>query len=123
MSQLASHWITAEDMVRSRAWRMGYESARRGLPPDFMCHGRQALAYEYGRLTAAFLLGEGKALPRLPLNRPIDSFRTRPLALALMCVTEGAGILPPRPNRPARGGPVGWLFTLRPFRRFGRRPV
>ena len=70
MPQLKDNRVTAEAMVRSRAWRLGYESYRLGQDPEFITRGDKTLAYEYGRLTAAFLKGRGTSLPRIPPARP-----------------------------------------------------
>ena len=89
MSQLRNRWITAEDMVRSRAWRRGYHDFRRGEPPDFDARGSQALAYEYGRQTAAYLTGQGCDLPRVTPHWPINDRHAEMLACALLrCVTR-----------------------------------
>ncbi len=72
MAQLYSYWIRPEDMVRSRAWRMGYESFRLGKEPDYLGPRAKALAYEYGRLTAAYLQGQGVQLKRVTPTRPVN---------------------------------------------------
>ncbi len=72
MTQLRNHWITAQDMVRSRSWREGYESYRLGQPPIYGVYRRKALAYEYGRLVAAFLHGRDGRLVRVQTTRPVN---------------------------------------------------
>ncbi len=72
MTQLRDHWVTAEDMVRSRAWREGYESFRLGEPPVFAGRGRKSLAYEYGRQVAAYLKGRDNRLVRVSTTRPVN---------------------------------------------------
>ena len=84
MTQLKDHWVKAEDMVRSRAWRQGYESFRLGEPPDFAGHRSKSLAYEYGRLCAAYLQGEGEQLLRVSTTRPINEHYVPQLAEALL---------------------------------------
>ncbi len=59
-------------MVRSRSWREGYESYRLGQTPDYGAYRRQALAYEYGRLVAAFLHGRNGRLVRVQTTRPVN---------------------------------------------------
>lgn len=83
MSQLTNRWVRAEDMVRSRAWREGFESLRLGQVPEFMGRGSRALAYEYGRQTAAMLLGEGARLPLVSARRPVVEAHVPRLAAAL----------------------------------------
>jgi len=87
MTQLLNHWVTAEDMVRSRTWREGYESFRLGQPPVFGTHGSKSLAYEYGRLAAAFLRGQDQHLVRVSTTRPINEHYVRQLADALTQLT------------------------------------
>ena len=77
-------------MVRSRAWRQGYESFRLGQPPEFIGRGTKSLAYEYGRLTAAFLSGQGQRLRRVSTTRPINEHYVPQFADALMqCAADG----------------------------------
>lgn len=83
MAQLYSYWVRPEDMVRSRAWRLGYESYRLGAPPDYLGPRAKALAYEYGRLTAAYLEGEGVQLKRVTPTRPVNDAYVPELAAAL----------------------------------------
>lgn len=71
MTQLRNHWVTPEEMVRSRAWREGYESFRLRQAPEFGSHGNKSLAYEYGRLVAAFIRGQGHHLVRVQTQRPM----------------------------------------------------
>jgi len=88
MSQTQDRWVQARAMVRSRAWRAGYASARRGEDAQFMDRGTKALAYEYGRLTAAWLRGEGQLLPWVSERRPLPDYLVRYMAEALMdCAT------------------------------------
>lgn len=90
MTQLRETPVTAEAMVRSRAWREGYESFRLGETPRFVGRGDKTLAYEYGRLTAAYLRGQGVFLVRLPVARPLGDLHVPRLAAALMaCVGDG----------------------------------
>ena len=89
MTQLRDNWIGAQDMVRSRAWREGYESYRRGEPPGFSGRRSQVLAYEYGRLTAAFLKGEGEQLLRVSPYRPVNRHYVPYLAAALTRCANG----------------------------------
>jgi len=84
MPQVHNNWITAQDMVRSRAWRYGYEDFRLGAPLDFAGHRSKALAYEYGRLTAAYLKSRGKQLIRISTTRPISETYVPGLAEALV---------------------------------------
>lgn len=84
MPQVANNWITAQDMVRSRAWRHGYEDFRRGAPLDYSGHRSKALAYEYGRLTAAYLRSRGWQLIRISTTRPISDVYVPDLAAALV---------------------------------------
>ena len=70
-------------MVRSKAWRMGYESCRLGEPPEYLGPRAKALAYEYGRLTAAYLEGEGVRLKRVTPTRPVNDAYVPHLAEAL----------------------------------------
>ena len=87
MTQFRDNWITAQEMVRSRAWRYGYEDFRLGAPLDFSGHRSKALAYEYGRLTAAFLKSEGRQLIRISTTRPISETLVPELVEALIeCV-------------------------------------
>lgn len=88
MPQLRDHWVTAEDMVRSRAWRAGYESYRLGQPPEFTGRRSQSLAYEYGRLAAAYLQAEGQQLLRVSTTRPINEHYVPQLAEALVRCLE-----------------------------------
>ncbi|MEM6587821.1 MAG: hypothetical protein AAF641_05185 [Pseudomonadota bacterium] len=83
MAQLYSYWVRPEDMIRSRAWRMGYESYRLGEPPDYLGPRAKSLAYEYGRLTAAYLIGEGVRLRRVTPTRPVNDAYVPDLAAAL----------------------------------------
>ncbi|MEL7252561.1 MAG: hypothetical protein AAGL23_00195 [Pseudomonadota bacterium] len=83
MAQLYSYWVRPEDMIRSRAWRMGYESYRLGEAPDYLGPRAKALAYEYGRLTAAYLKGEGVRLKRVTPTRPVNDAYVPDLAAAL----------------------------------------
>ena len=76
-------------MVRSRAWREGYESFRRGKDPAFIGPRSKSLAYEYGRLTAAYLAGRGQRLDRVPTTRPLYNAYLPQLTDALLrCVDE-----------------------------------
>ena len=84
MSQHRDNWITARDMVRSRAWRHGYEDFRRGAALDYAGHRSKTLAYEYGRLTAAYLQSEGHRLVRVSPTRPINEAYVRALTSALL---------------------------------------
>ncbi len=84
MSQVRNNWITAQDMVRSRAWRYGYEDFRLGAPLDYSGHRSKALAYEYGRLTAAYLKSRGQQLFRISTTRPISEVFVPDLARALV---------------------------------------
>lgn len=96
MPQLIDNWISPEEMVRSRAWREGYESFRRGEPPVFSGRGAKSLAYEYGRQTAAYLRGRGERLLPVPTTRPLYSPYVPPLAAALRdCLASEA---PPPPG-------------------------
>src|SRR6056297_151550 len=108
MSQTQDRWVQARAMVRSRAWRAGYASARRGEDAQFMERGTKALAYEYGRLTAAWLRGEGQLLPWVSERRPLPDYLVRYMAEALMdCVTASAtgGDAPDAEEaRPSDGG-------------------
>ncbi|MEM7732368.1 MAG: hypothetical protein AAF280_06230 [Pseudomonadota bacterium] len=70
-------------MIRSRAWRMGYESFRLGQPPDYLGPRAKSLAYEYGRLTAAYLKGEGVRLKRVTPTRPVNDAYVPGLTAAL----------------------------------------
>ena len=83
MTQLRNHWVKAEDMVRSRAWREGYESFRLGQPPIYAGRGRKSLAYEYGRQVAAFLKGRNKRLVRVSTTRPVNEHYVPTLTNAL----------------------------------------
>ncbi len=83
-------------MVRSRAWRQGYESYRKGEAPDFAGRGRRALAYEYGRLTAALLSSEGQSLHRVSAARPVNPHHLPGLVRALR--RAAVGRLTPRPT-------------------------
>ncbi len=83
MAQLYSYWVRPEDMVRSKAWRLGYESFRLGKPPDYLGPRAKALAYEYGRLTAAYLQGQGHHLRRVTPTRPVNEAYVLDLAAAL----------------------------------------
>ncbi len=102
MSQLHSRWVTAEDMIRSRAWRAGFESYRLGEPPRFTGQGAKSLAYEYGRQTAAYLRGQGDALPRITAARPVPDHHLPRLATALLACAR-AGDIPPRAPTRSRG--------------------
>lgn len=84
MTQTQDNWVTAQNMVRSRAWRYGYEDFRLGAPFAFSGHRSKALAYEYGRLTAAFLRSRGERLMRLSTKRPLATIYVPQLAKALM---------------------------------------
>lgn len=91
MAQFRNNWITAQDMVRSRAWRYGYEDFRLGARLDFEGHRTKALAYEYGRLTAAFLKSQGRQLIRISTTRPISEVYVPDLTHALIdCVQSFA---------------------------------
>jgi hypothetical protein len=70
-------------MVRSRAWRLGYESFRLGHEPDYLGPRAKALAYEYGRLTAAYMQGQGVHLKRVTPTRPVNDAYVPDLARAL----------------------------------------
>ncbi|MEO1138728.1 MAG: hypothetical protein AAFW87_04650 [Pseudomonadota bacterium] len=88
MPQHASNWIRAQDMVRSRTWRQGYESFRLGEPPKFDGHKSKCLSYEYGRLTAALLSSEGERLLQVPTTRPLYDTYVPYLAEALLRATQ-----------------------------------
>jgi len=92
MTQVKHKLIEAEAMVRSYAWREGYASARRGDPPDFVHRGRRTLSYEYGRLTAAYLRGQGREVPWIMSHRPLPERLVPYFAEALL---ECAGTLSP----------------------------
>ncbi len=92
MSQLVDHRVSLRDMVRSRAWRMGYESVRLNKPPEFDGRGRAALSYEYGRLTAAYLKGQGQQLLRVSPVRPVNEGYVPKLAEALRRCVLDAGL-------------------------------
>lgn len=95
MPQLKDHQVTAVAMVRSRAWRQGYESFRLGQPPEFTGRRNKSLAYEYGRLTAAYLRGRGEQLRRVSTTRPINEHYVPQLAEALVrCVADEIGPQP-----------------------------
>ncbi|WWR46497.1 hypothetical protein RZ517_17295 [Roseovarius sp. S88] len=83
MVQIQSMQVTAKDMVRSRVWREGYESYRRGQPPVFGEHGHKTLAYEYGRLVAAYLCGKGHRLVHVQTTRPLYEPHAEVFAQAL----------------------------------------
>lgn len=70
-------------MIRSRAWRQGYESFRLGKEPEYLGPRAKALAYEYGRLTAAYLQGQGIQLKRVTPTRPVNDAYVPHLAAAL----------------------------------------
>ena len=92
MSQVKDRLVTAEAMVRSRAWREGYASCCRGEGAEFMERGTKALSYEYGRLTAAYLKGEGQPVPWVSERRPLPDRLTPYFARALMeCAKCRAG--------------------------------
>lgn len=84
MAQLVNNWVTARDMVRSRAWRTGYESFRLGRAPEFTGRRSKVLAYEYGRLTAAYLKGQGAQLRRMSPDRPVNEHYVPAMAQALL---------------------------------------
>lgn len=86
MAQLRDNWISAQDMVRSRAWREGYEAFRRGEPLDFAGPKSKTLAYEYGRFTAAYLKAEGERLPLITSRRPINEAHVDRMAAAMLTV-------------------------------------
>lgn len=88
MAQLRDHWVDAEHMVRSRAWREGYESYRLGRPHDFSGPKSRALAYEYGRFTAAWLKAKGAHLPRITPMRPMNDAYVRPMARSMLEALE-----------------------------------
>ena len=91
MPQFHNNWVSARDMVRSRAWRHGYEDFRLGAPLVFSGHRSKALAYEYGRLTAAYLQSCGQQLIRISTTRPISEVYVPDLAKALeQCARIGA---------------------------------
>lgn len=92
MAQLRDRWIAAQDMVRSRAWREGYESFRLGKALDFAGPKSKTLAYEYGRFTAACLTGEGARLPRITPSRPINEAYVGPMAAAMLRALEVDGL-------------------------------
>ena len=95
MMQARDHFVTAKDMVRSHAWRAGYESFRRGEPPEYQGRGSKSLAYEYGRLTAAYLQGQGQQLIRVSTTRPIIEHYVPEFADALLrCVDLEANASP-----------------------------
>ena len=83
MAQFRDNWIEAQDMVRSRAWRQGFEAFRRGEPLDYAGPRAKSLAYEYGRLTAAWLTGQGLPLRWVSSTRPINEHYVPELAEAL----------------------------------------
>ena len=83
MAQLRNHWIEAQDMVRSRAWRQGFEAFRRGEPLDYAGPRTKSLAYEYRRLTAAYLTGQGRQLRWVTSTRPVNEHYVPELAAAL----------------------------------------
>lgn len=91
MAQFRNNWITAQDMVRSRAWRYGYEDFRLGAPLDFTGHRSKALAYEYGRLTAASLKSQGQQLLRISTTRPISEVYVPDLTHALIDCVQSFG--------------------------------
>ncbi len=88
MPQRKNHWITPEDMLRSRAWREGYESYLKGRPPAFGSHGSKSLAYEYGRHVAAYLRARDGTLPYVSTRRPVHAHHLPLLAAALAEVTR-----------------------------------
>lgn len=94
MAQHVNNWVTAQDMVRSRTWRQGYESFRLAQPPKFDGHRSKCLSYEYGRLTAALLRSEGQRLLQVPTTRPLYETYVPYLAKALL---RAAGE-PPAPS-------------------------
>src|SRR6056297_1166842 len=102
MSQTQDRWVQARAMVRSRAWRAGYASARRGEDAQFMDRGTKALAYEYGRLTAAWLRGEGQLLPLISERRPLPDYLVRYMAEALMACVAAASEGPGAPQTATR---------------------
>jgi len=75
-------------MVRSRAWREGYASYRRGDPAEFVERGTKALSYEYGRLTAAYLHGKGRVMPWISDRRPLPERLVPYMAHALIECAE-----------------------------------
>ncbi|MEM7073513.1 MAG: hypothetical protein AAGA28_18340 [Pseudomonadota bacterium] len=75
-------------MVRSRAWRRGYESFRLGEPPSFDGHRSKCLCYEYGRLTAALMRGEGQQLLLISARRPMFDGYVPSLVDALLRVAS-----------------------------------
>ena len=89
MTQLRETTVTPEAMVRSRAWRLGYESYRLKEEPSFVGRGDKTLAYEYGRLTAAYLQGKGEFLNRLPVARPLPEHLVPRYADALRACALG----------------------------------
>jgi hypothetical protein len=91
MSQVKDRLVTAETMVRSRAWREGYASCRRGDDADFMHRGTKALSYEYGRLTAAYLKGEGQPVPWGSERRPLPDRLAPYFARALIECAKCSG--------------------------------
>ncbi len=123
MTQLSDHWVTAEAMVRSGAWRQGFEDFRMGRPPRFEGRGAKALAYEYGRLTAAHLCGQGRPLPRIAATRAVPAHHLPDLVRALMdCAAMGDGPTGAAPARPRAGPPGRRRRGIRIFRlRFLRR--
>ncbi len=92
MTQRRNNWVSARDMIRSRAWREGYESFRLGKPPEFGAHGRKSLAYEYGRLSAAFIRSKGQQLPRVSATRPLNEHYVPQLVRALSQVAAINGL-------------------------------
>ena len=88
MTQHRDNWVAARDMVRSRAWREGYESFRRGDDPAFGAHGRRSLAYEYGRLSAAYLRARGAQLPMVSTMRPVNEHYLPQFVDALMHIAD-----------------------------------
>lgn len=97
MPQIIDNLVSPQDMVRSRSWRVGYESYRRGKDPEFDGHRSKCLAYEYGRLTAAWLRSEGQQLLQIPVNRPLYDPYIPHLAEALL-KTVVAPISPQAPD-------------------------
>lgn len=108
MSQVRDRRVLATEMVRSRAWRAGYAACRRGENARFLERGSKALAYEYGRLTAAWLIGEGRGLPWISERRPLPERLVHDMAAALLdCAAAAARDARPRASPRAAGDTAG----------------
>ncbi|MEM8774997.1 MAG: hypothetical protein AAGF53_08180 [Pseudomonadota bacterium] len=92
MPQIRDTKVTPQDMVRSRSWRIGYESFRKGEKPEFDGHRSKCLSYEYGRLTAAWMRSEGQQLLQVPTTRPIYDAYVPHLADALMHAAHAGAV-------------------------------